>query len=110
VFNTALNGSSNVDTINDFDANPSGGQDIIYLDRAIFTALTSGTLSAAEFVANTSGNAANAAQHIIFETDTGKLYYDADGNGSGAKVQFATLSGFTGGAAAAIDHTDFFII
>lgn len=111
VFSTALNGQSNVDTIQDFDANPTGGQDMIYLDRSIFTALSAGTLSAAEFVANTSGNATNASQHIIFETDTGALFYDADGNGAGAKVQFATLTlnGISGGAAA-VDHTDFFIV
>ncbi|MDQ8697724.1 DUF5801 repeats-in-toxin domain-containing protein [Hyphomicrobium sp. LHD-15] len=110
VFSAPLNGATNVDTIHDFDANPSGGQDLIYLDRSIFTTLSAGALSAAAFVANTSGNASNANQRIIFETDTGALYYDADGNGAGAKVQFATLNGFSGGAASAIDHTDFFVI
>ncbi len=27
------------------------------------------------------------------KTDSGELYYDADGNGDGARVQFAELSG-----------------
>lgn len=111
VFDSALNGTTNVDTILDFDATLLGGQDVVMLDSSIFTALSSGALSAAAFTANTTGDATAASQHIIFETDTGALFYDADGVGAGAKVQFATLTlgGIVGGVAA-VDATDFFIV
>ncbi|HML42225.1 MAG TPA: DUF5801 repeats-in-toxin domain-containing protein [Hyphomicrobium zavarzinii] len=114
IFNTTLNSATNVDTILDFDANPAdGSQDYIYLDNGagLFSALPGGTLSSAAFVANTTGEASASSQRIIFDTNTGALYYDADGNGAGAKVQFATLtlSGISGGAAA-VDHTDFYVI
>lgn len=112
VFNTALNGTTNVDTIMDFDATSTGDWDHIQLDNDIFTALGyTGTLNAADFVANATGTATNALQNIIFNTTTGALLYDADGNGGGAAVQFATLtiSGIVGGAAA-IDATDFQVI
>lgn len=86
LFNTAL--SANIDTITDFVA----ADDTIQLENAIFTKLTAtGALNSAFFKANLTGNAADANDYIIYETDTGKLFYDADGNGAGAKVQFALL-------------------
>jgi Ca2+-binding RTX toxin-like protein len=48
-------------------------------------------LAAVAFVRNTSGNATDASDRIIYETDTGRLYFDRDGTGSAAKVHFATL-------------------
>jgi hypothetical protein len=30
---------------------------------------------------------------VLYETDTSRLFYDADGNGAGAKVLVAVLSG-----------------
>jgi Ca2+-binding RTX toxin-like protein len=98
-FTTAL-GASNVDTITDFTVNV----DRIQIDDAIFTAVGS-SLTADEFVANASGNAANALQHILYSKNSGKLFYDADGNGGQAKVYFATLS-----AGLALDHLDFLVI
>jgi Ca2+-binding RTX toxin-like protein len=86
VFKTAL-GPSNVDRIEDF----SVVDDTIRLDDAVFTGLSVGALSGAAFVRNTSGNAADASDRIIYETDTGKLFYDRDGTGSAAKVLFAQL-------------------
>jgi Ca2+-binding RTX toxin-like protein len=98
-FNTAL-GANNVDTITDFKVNV----DHIQLDDTIFKAIGK-SLSASEFVANASGNAQNSAQHIIYDTTDGRLFYDADGNGAQAKVHFATLS-----AGLALDHLDFLVI
>jgi Ca2+-binding RTX toxin-like protein len=86
VFATAL-GAGNVDTVTDFNV----ADDRFLLSDAIFKALTPGTLAAAAFQANTTGLAADASDRIIYETDTGELYYDADGNGAGSSVLFAKL-------------------
>jgi Ca2+-binding RTX toxin-like protein len=89
VFTTVL-GASNVDTIADFSA----ADDTIRLDNAIFSALgATGALLSGYFRANTTGTAQDTDDHIIYETDTGKLFYDADANGAGAAIQFATLTG-----------------
>jgi Ca2+-binding RTX toxin-like protein len=89
VFNRALS-SANVDTITDFDVN----SDTISLENSVFTALaTAGTLSASGFNKNLTGLAADSSDRVIYETDTGKLYYDQDGSGSAfSGVHFATLS------------------
>lgn len=86
IFSTTL-GSTNIDRITDFNA----AADTIRLENAVFTGLAAGTLSGAAFVRNTSGTAADASDRIIYETDTGKLYFDRDGTGATAKVHFATV-------------------
>lgn len=88
LFNTTL-GSGNVDTITDF--NPVA--DTIRLENTgvgLFTGLGTGTLAASRFVVGTA--ALDSADRIIYNKTTGALFYDADGSGSGAAVQFATLS------------------
>jgi serralysin len=87
VFDTALSGTTNVDTITDFTI----GQDLIQLDLSVFKkAGVAGGLGAGAF---TIGSAATTtAQRIIYDAGTGDLFYDADGSGSGAQVQFATLA------------------
>ncbi|MCC5974700.1 MAG: calcium-binding protein [Rubellimicrobium sp.] len=87
VFSSAL-GPTNVDRITDFNVI----DDTIRLDDAVFAALAPGTLAANAFVSNASGNATSASHRIIYEFDTGFLFYDSDGSGSGAKVHFATLN------------------
>jgi Ca2+-binding RTX toxin-like protein len=87
VFSTAP-ASGNVDRITDFRR----VDDTIRLDDAIFTALGVGPLAGSAFRANATGNAADSSDRIIYEKDTGKLFYDADGNGAGARVQFALLA------------------
>jgi len=84
-FTTAL-GVNNVDTVADF----VNGTDKIGLDDAIFTGLGA-TLNANAFVIG--ATAADADDRIIYNSATGQLYYDADGSGAGAAVQFATLAG-----------------
>lgn len=37
--------------------------------------------------------ALDANDYLIFDTNTGALSYDADGNGASEAVQFATLTG-----------------
>lgn len=100
VFNTAL--VRNVDTISDFSA----VDDTIQLENAIFTKLTAtGALSAANFVANMAGTAVDANDYIVYDSDSGALYYDADGNGAGVAVKFAVLTGHP-----AITAADFYVV
>jgi Ca2+-binding RTX toxin-like protein len=89
VFTSAL-GATNIDTIAEFSAT----DDTIRLDNAVFAAVgATGALLSGYFRANTTGTAQDANDHVIYETDTGKLFYDADGTGGGAAIQFATLTG-----------------
>ncbi|MDR7154998.1 serralysin [Sphingobium xenophagum] len=85
LFANAL-GATNVDTITDY----SVSADTIHLDDAIFTGLALGTLTAAAFHIGT--GAADANDRIIYNSATGALLFDADGNGAGAAVQFASIS------------------
>ena len=84
-FTSAL-GAGNVDVVFAFQV----GVDKIALDDAIFGAIgPPGALNANAFVI---GNAAaDGSDRIIYNSLTGQLFYDADGNGAGAQVQFATL-------------------
>ncbi len=41
-------------------------------------------LSLAQFAANASGTAQDSSDRIIYETDTGKLFYDSNGSTAGA--------------------------
>jgi len=93
LFDTAPNAATNLDTVRDF-ANASGNNDVIYLENAVFRALTTtGTLSSAAFKANATGTATDADDRIVYETDTGKLFYDSNGNADGGSIQFATITG-----------------
>jgi Ca2+-binding RTX toxin-like protein len=85
-FTTGL-ASFNVDRIADF----LSGTDKIALDDAVFTGLTPGALPAGAFVIGT--QAADADDRIIYNGATGQLFFDADGNGAGTAVLFATLDG-----------------
>jgi hypothetical protein len=100
VFNTALNATSNVDTITDFQVNI----DKIRMDDAIFAQVGT-SLTASEFVANKSGTATSSAHNILYDTTDGRLFYDPDGTGAAARVHFATLK-----AGLALDHLDFVVI
>jgi len=85
-FTTAL-GGGNVDTLADFVS----GTDKVLLDDAVFTGLSLGALSANAFVTGT--QAGDADDRIVYDSATGQLFFDADGNGAGAQVLFATLDG-----------------
>jgi Ca2+-binding RTX toxin-like protein len=101
IFNAALNGSTNVDTLADFATG-----DVIELDHAVFLALSAGALAASAFNSGagmTSG--ADASDRIVYDETTGDLYYDADGSGGTAAVKIATLGGTP-----TISETDFNII
>ncbi len=97
VFSTTL-GGGNVDAINGFNV----ADDTIVLNNAVFAGLSVGTLAASAFVVGAA--AADASDRIIYNSATGALYFDADGNGAGAAVQFATLA-----AGLALTNNDFLV-
>lgn len=100
IFNTTPNTSTNRDTITDF----STVYDQLQLENAVFTKLTQvGELAPGNFRANTAGKALDGNDFIVYETDTGKLFYDVDGNGVKAAVQFALIGTSTHAALAAAD-------
>ena len=94
VFNTQIN-KNNVDLITDFVS----GKDHLQLSKAIFAGLNTdvgtgnGTvLKASEFVSSkTATQGTTTSSHLIYNSTTGALYYDADGNGKGAAVEVAIL-------------------
>jgi Ca2+-binding RTX toxin-like protein len=88
VFDSLL-GPTNFDKISDFSA----AEDSISLSQSIFTEIAEGVLSASAFVIGTSAH--DADDRIIYDQATGKIYYDADGNGGGAKVLFAKVTAGT---------------
>jgi cysteinyl-tRNA synthetase len=84
VFDSRL-GKANIDTISDFET----GNDRILLDHHVFTRLDKGALDISAFVIG--AQAADATDRIIYDSDTGRLFYDADGSGAGKAMAFARL-------------------
>ena len=79
-----------IDQLIDFEA----GVDKIWLDDGEFAGLAPGELGASAFFIGTS--AQDEQDRIIFDPTTGALYFDIDGTGAEAAVQFAVLpSGMT---------------
>ena len=99
IFNSALV-AGNIETISDFNV----VDDMIHLDDAVFMGLATGNLAASAFAANTTGLATTTSDRIIYDTLTGKLFFDSDGNGANAPVLFATLT-----AGLALTNSDFFV-
>jgi serralysin len=106
LFNSALSkvGLTNIDEIKDF----SVLDDTIQLENAVFTELPThagfpGPLSTQAFFIGAAAH--DADDRIIYDSSTGSLMYDADGNGSGQAVAFAVLA-----TDLAITHDNFFIV
>ena len=97
VFDTAL--SSGVDTITDFLA----VDDTINLENAFFTGLSTGSLSSSAFYIGAAAH--NSSDRVIYDKASGALFFDADGTGSTAALQFAQLT-----AGTAVTRADFSII
>ncbi|SFE28413.1 CAP domain-containing protein [Nitrosomonas sp. Nm166] len=98
VFNAKLVGT--VDKITDF----TPVDDVIYLQNAIFTNLTTtGTLNAAAFYIGTQAH--DSTDRVIYNAQTGALSYDADGIGGATTQQFAQL---TGGLV--LTNADFYVV
>jgi Ca2+-binding RTX toxin-like protein len=98
-FDTALNAATNVDRILDFNV----ADDTIRLENAVFTTLAGGALSAAQFVTGTAAQDAN--DRIIYNSGTGALFFDSDGSGAAAAIQFAQLS-----SGLALTSLDFLVV
>jgi len=106
-FTSVLNGTTNVDTITDFNR----VDDFIRLDNAVMAGLgsTTGALTSAAFVSGAGRTKAlDASDRIIYNTSTGDLYYDADGVGGLNAIQVALIG--TSSSRPVLDHTDFLII
>jgi Alginate lyase/RTX calcium-binding nonapeptide repeat (4 copies) len=98
-FDTKL-GSTNVDRITDFNV----ADDTIRLNDNIFTKLIDdGELRSSWF--RVGEKALDANDYIVYNKSTGALSYDADGSGSGAAVQFATIDNKV-----ALTYHDFIVI
>jgi Ca2+-binding RTX toxin-like protein len=97
VFNSKL-GPTNIDTLYDF----VGGLDKLAIDDAIFTKLKNDRDLSDNFTINI---ATTAKHYLIYNNLTGALFYDADGNGKGAVVQFVTLTG-----SPSLEFSDFIIV
>jgi Ca2+-binding RTX toxin-like protein len=91
VFDTSFDGT--IDEILDF--NPR--EDVIYLDNAVFTKLGSGSLSNPRKIWGTNLEDGAGAKpndsndYLAYDSTTGNLSYDADGNGAGAAIVIAHL-------------------
>ena len=100
LFNTTLNAATNVDTITDMTA----GVDLIRLDDAFFAGIGAvGVLNADAF--HIGAAAADAEDRIIYNSATGQLFFDSNGNAAGGSTQFANLA--TG---LALSNTDFNVV
>jgi Ca2+-binding RTX toxin-like protein len=77
-----------IDTITDF----SVGSDYLLIKGSAFGGgLVSGdTITSAQFIIGTA--ATNASQRFIYNSTSGALFFDVDGNGATSAIQFATLS------------------
>jgi Ca2+-binding RTX toxin-like protein len=100
LFNTPLSEAVNIDRITDFNV----ADDTIQLDDAIFSSnLGLGTISSGEFVIGTAAQDAN--DRIIYNSATGAVLYDSDGNGSTAAIRFAMLN-----SGLALTYQDFYVV
>jgi Ca2+-binding RTX toxin-like protein len=107
VFDSTPDGATNVDTILDFKAN--GDADQIMLSHLAFASLgaVDGLLDAAQFASVSDGSGGSttldAGVHLIYDSQTGNLYYDADGaDTAGGRELFAVLGTTT--HPLAVDH------
>jgi Ca2+-binding RTX toxin-like protein len=99
VFDAKL-GAANADRIADFTVR----DDTIWLSKSIFsTAGDIGHLGADAFYAGSGAH--DASDRVIYDPATGKLWYDDDGTGGHAAVQFAVI-----GKGLAVTAADFDII
>jgi serralysin len=92
LFNSA-GGAANADTIKDF----LHLTDDIVIDKAFFAAigvtgdLAAGKFKAANDITATGGATVDSGDRILYDKDSGSLYYDSNGSVSGGRVLLATV-------------------
>lgn len=97
---SALNAATNVDKITDFNV----VDDTIALENSIFKALASaGMLGSDAFYVGSAAH--DATGRIIYDSGTGSLFYDSNGNAAGGSVKFADL-----GPGLGLTRADFLIV
>ncbi|WP_229008440.1 calcium-binding protein [Methylophilus sp. Leaf408] len=96
--NTAFN-LTGVDTITDF----TRGTDKLELHLDQYSNLAG--FNASMLRVNSTGTAQDSNDYLVYNTTTKTLSYDADGNGSGAKVDIAVLTGVN-----TLSTSDFIIV
>jgi Ca2+-binding RTX toxin-like protein len=84
-----INASQGNDTITDFSA----GADKLQLVSSGFGNLALGGLAAGNFVSGAAPVATQASAQFLYNTGSGQLSFDADGNGAGTAVNLVTLVG-----------------
>jgi Ca2+-binding RTX toxin-like protein len=87
VFNTKLNRKTNVDKLTDFSVR----DDTIELENAIFKKVGAKTGTLKKDFFRVGDKAKDGNDYVIYDKKKGVLYYDADGSGHGAAVQYATI-------------------
>lgn len=101
-FDTTITGGGNVDRITDYNV----AADSFQLSRAIFGGLATtggGQLANSAFSLNAArGN----GPQIVYNTNTGALFYDSNGGQAGGSTQFATLTNPNG----TLNNQEFFIV
>jgi hypothetical protein len=100
IFDDLLNEDANVDRIVDFNVR----DDIFELGNLAFPGLGPGALDKANFTAGKSGKALDEDDRIIYDRDSGRLFYDADGKSGVDAVHFATI-----GRNMSLGHRDFLV-
>ncbi|MBM6593047.1 calcium-binding protein [Microvirga pudoricolor] len=98
-FTTGLS-AFNVDTIPFFETKQTGMNDKIALARNVFLGCTGDSRGLSEDQFETGFQAEDSEDRIIYNPNTGALFYDRDGTGSMAAVKFAQLQtglGLSGG-------------
>jgi Ca2+-binding RTX toxin-like protein len=102
-------GSGNLDRLGDFRP----VDDVIRLDDTVFkwTGQTLGALPSSAFKVIGNGQQVDANDHILYNENTGVIFYDVDGNkaGGAAAVSFALAENFAG-SIPALTFQDFVIV
>jgi Ca2+-binding RTX toxin-like protein len=97
-FDTALDAANNLDVIADFTI----GTDTIQLENTIFSVFSAGPLAAERFAL---GAPQDGNDNLIYHATDGALFFDLDGTGTAAAIQFAQLA--TG---LALTSNDFLVV
>jgi Ca2+-binding RTX toxin-like protein len=99
--------ATDCDTIHDYVV----ANDQLQVSSSLFgLGLAPGSNLGSMFASNASGMASNAAQRFIYNTTSGALYFDLDGNGAGAAVHIATVYSSGTTPAAGLTAADFNIV